>query len=90
METPFFSIIIPVYQVERYLPACLESVRAQDFDDYEIILVDDGSKDASGNICDDYCGRYPEMILSLIPSSSAAAFIASNAACTSGAMPAGS
>lgn len=60
--TPFFSIIIPVYQVERYLPACLESVLAQDFDDYEIILVDDGSKDASGNICDDYCGRYPETV----------------------------
>lgn len=62
METPFFSIIIPVYQVERYLPACLESVLAQNFGDYEIILVDDGSKDASGQICDDYCGRYPEMV----------------------------
>ena len=50
--TPFFSIIIPVYQVERYLPACLESVLAQNFDDYEIILVDDGFRDVSEKICD--------------------------------------
>ena len=60
--TPLFSIIIPAYQAERYLPACLESVLSQDFDDYEIILVDDGSKDTSGHICDDYCARYPDTV----------------------------
>lgn len=62
MVNPLFSILIPVYNVEKYLPACLESVLAQDFDDYEIILVDDGSKDASGHICDDYCASYPDKI----------------------------
>lgn len=62
MKTPFFSILIPVYNVERYLPACLESVLSQNFDDYEIILVDDGSKDASGHICDDYCAEYPDAV----------------------------
>ena len=62
MRKPFFSVLIPVYNVEKYLPACLESVLAQNFDDYEIILVDDGSKDASGHICDNYCARYPDTV----------------------------
>ena len=48
----FFSIIIPVYNVENYLEECVTSVLAQDFQDYEIILVDDGSTDGSGRICD--------------------------------------
>ncbi len=45
-----FSIIIPVYNVENYLSECLESVFSQDFDDYEIIIVDDGSPDDSSSI----------------------------------------
>lgn len=52
MDIPFFSIIIPVYNVETYIQECLESVYSQDFNSYEVILVDDGSTDASGAICD--------------------------------------
>lgn len=48
------SIIIPVYNVEQYLSRCINSIRNQAFQDYELILIDDGSLDNSGNICDDY------------------------------------
>ncbi len=54
----FFSIIIPVYNVENYLEHCLNSVLHQDFDDFEIILVDDGSTDNSGKICDEYSEKH--------------------------------
>ena len=47
-----FSIIIPVYNTEKYLKECVESITKQEYADYEIILVDDGSKDNSGKICD--------------------------------------
>ena len=49
---PFFSIIIPVYNVKQYLGKCLESVLGQSFGDFECILVDDGSKDGSSELCD--------------------------------------
>ena len=62
MNNPFFSVLIPVYNVERYLSICLESVLKQDFADYEVIIIDDGSKDGSGRICDDYVSRYPDKI----------------------------
>lgn len=48
------SIIVPVYQVEKYIKQCIESILAQTFTDFELILVDDGSKDKSGQICDEY------------------------------------
>ena len=48
------SVIVPVYQVEQYLRQCLDSILKQTFQDIEIILVDDGSKDNSGKICDEY------------------------------------
>src|SRR5690606_1682010 len=51
-ENPFFSFIIPVYNVERYLPECIESILNQSFKCYEIILVNDGSTDKSLEICD--------------------------------------
>lgn len=54
---PFFSIIIPVYKVEKYLEQCVESVIAQTFSEFEIILVDDGSPDQSPQICDGYAKR---------------------------------
>lgn len=62
MSEPFFSVLIPVFNVEKYLESCLESVLRQTFSDYEIILVDDGSQDSSGQICDDYAVRYPDII----------------------------
>lgn len=49
-----FSVIVPVYKVEKYLKSCVESILAQTFHDYEIILVDDGSPDNCGAICDEY------------------------------------
>ena len=51
------SIIIPVYNVERFLRQCIESILAQSFHDYEVILVDDGSTDNSGAICDEYADK---------------------------------
>ena len=52
-----FSIIVPVYNVGKYLPKCLDSLICQDYHDYEILLVDDGSTDESGLICDDYANK---------------------------------
>jgi len=51
------SVIIPVYNVAAYLPQCLDSLLSQDYKELEIILVDDGSKDASGTICDAYAEK---------------------------------
>jgi len=51
------SIIVPVYKVEHYLPTMLDSILAQTFRDYELLLIDDGSPDDSGKICDDYAVR---------------------------------
>lgn len=57
MEKVFFSIIIPVYNVEKYLCQCIDSVLNQNYKNFEIILIDDGSKDNSGKICDDYAKK---------------------------------
>lgn len=57
MKTPEISIIVPVYQVEKYLPRCLNSILMQTFADFELILVDDGSTDNSGVICDIYAEK---------------------------------
>lgn len=51
------SIIVPVYNVETYLPTCIESILDQTYKDFEILLIDDGSTDNSGNICDEYSKR---------------------------------
>lgn len=51
---PTLSIIIPVYQAENYLEACIDSVLRQSFNDFELILINDGSTDGSGSICDFY------------------------------------
>lgn len=55
----YFSMILPVYNVEKYLKRCLTSILNQNFTEYEIILVDDGSTDLSGKICDEYSNQYP-------------------------------
>lgn len=52
------SVIVPVYNVERYLRQCIESILHQTYTDFEVILVDDGSLDSSGKICDEYSERF--------------------------------
>lgn len=54
MKNPFFSIILPIYRVEKYLNRCINSILNQKFTDYEIILVDDGSPDNCPQICDEW------------------------------------
>lgn len=57
MNEPKISIIVPVYNTEKYLRTCLDSIMAQTFTDFEVILVDDGSTDSSGKICDEYAAK---------------------------------
>ena len=52
-----FSVIVPIYKIEKYLCRCIDSVLAQTFEDYELILVDDGSPDNCPAICDEYAKR---------------------------------
>lgn len=56
-----FSIIIPVYNVEKYLNECLDSIMGQNFTDYEVILVNDGSADRSGEICDAFSKKHSQI-----------------------------
>lgn len=57
LTSPKISIIVPVYKVEQYLRRCLDSIVAQTFTDWECILIDDGSPDNSGVICDEYVAK---------------------------------
>ncbi len=58
-----FSIVIPIYNVEKYIRECLDSIVIQLKEDIEIILVDDGSTDKSGDICEEYKKKYMEIVL---------------------------
>lgn len=58
---PLFSVIVPVYKVEKYLHQCVDSILAQTFADFEVILVDDGSPDNSDAICDEYAAKDPRV-----------------------------
>lgn len=57
-----FSVLVPVYNVKTYLEQCLDSILTQDLQDYEVIIIDDGSTDGSGLICDKYKEKYPKKI----------------------------
>lgn len=54
---PKISIIVPVYNVEKYLPRCLDSIIRQTFKDWECLVIYDGSTDTSGTICDEYARK---------------------------------
>ena len=58
---PKVSVIVPVYKAEKYLHRCVDSILAQTFTDFELLLVDDGSPDRSGDICDQYAAADPRV-----------------------------
>lgn len=55
--TPKISVIVPVYNADQYLPSCIDCILSQSFSDFELILVDDGSPDNCGRICDEYAQK---------------------------------
>lgn len=56
---PLISILVPAYNVERYIKQCLDSIVNQTYRPIQVVIVDDGSTDGTGKICDDYASRYP-------------------------------
>lgn len=60
---PKISVIVPVYKAEKYVGECIESILSQTYTDFELLLVDDGSPDKSGEICDYYAGKDPRIIV---------------------------
>lgn len=56
-QSPKISIIVPVYKVEQYLPKCIDSILSQTYPNWELLLIDDGSPDNSGKICDEYAQK---------------------------------
>ena len=62
-----YSVIVPVYNVENYLPRCIDSLLAQNYADLEILLIDNGSKDQSGQICEDYAAQFSNITAYHIP-----------------------
>ena len=61
LPIPMFSVIVPVYNHEAYLPAALDSILRQSCNDYEVVVVDDGSKDRSGQIADEYAAHHAQI-----------------------------
>ncbi|MBR4996070.1 MAG: glycosyltransferase [Alistipes sp.] len=55
------SVIVPVYNTEKYLPRCVDSILAQTYTDFELLLIDDGSNDSSSAICDEYAQKDPRI-----------------------------
>lgn len=65
METVKVSVVVPIYNVEKYLPRCVDSLINQTFSNYEIILVNDASPDNCASIIDDYVSKYPDKVIGL-------------------------
>ncbi|EMX2701276.1 glycosyltransferase family 2 protein, partial [Campylobacter jejuni] len=63
MQQPLVSVIIPIYNVEKYLRECLDSVVNQTLREIEIILINDGSTDNCGKICDEYATKDKRIIV---------------------------
>jgi len=61
LNSPKIDLVVPVYNVERYIDNCMESLLSQTYTNYEIILVDDGSTDSSAEKCDDYAKKYEKV-----------------------------
>ena len=57
IKMPIISVIVPIYNTEQYLYRCIDSIFAQTFTDFELLLIDDGSTDSSGAICDEYAAK---------------------------------
>lgn len=57
MNKPMISVIVPVYNAEKYLQRCVDSILKQSFTDFELLLIDDGSHDRSGELCDEYAEK---------------------------------
>ena len=64
---PMLTVVIPVFNVERYIEECLQSVESQTYQDYEVVLVDDGSTDNSPRICDEHAEKDPRIHVLHIP-----------------------
>lgn len=58
MNEPLISVIVPIYNVEKFLSKCINSILKQSYKNLEVLLVDDGSTDSSGKICDEYADKY--------------------------------
>ena len=58
---PKVSVIVPIYKAEKYINRCIDSILAQTFTDWELLLIDDGSPDRSGEICDEYAENDPRI-----------------------------
>lgn len=63
VTSPLLSVIVPVYNVEKYISRCIDSILSQTFTDFELILVDDGSPDRCGEICDEYAKKDDRIIV---------------------------
>jgi glycosyltransferase involved in cell wall biosynthesis len=59
MERPFFTVVMPAYGVEKYLKKAVDSIRHQTFSDWELIIVEDGSPDRTGELAERLAGRIP-------------------------------